>query len=258
MKSKELSSLARLSPATLQAPRLSRIDLSPEMRKREYRTRKDELQSQLLALQLELKVRGIPIVIAIEGWDASGKGGAIHRLVNKLDPRSYSVHPISAPTHEELDHHYLWRFWRAIPGRGRVALFDRSWYGRVLVERIEGFAAVPAWRRAFEEINQFEKLLAVDGCVVIKIFLHISKAEQKQRFDRRTANPLKSWKMGQEDLRNRRKWDQYELAIDEMFSRTHTRSAPWHVVAANDKRWARISVQEICATRFAQALQRDR
>lgn len=254
MRDKDIYRLTRRGHAPARPPRLEEVDLSLELDRKAYKARKRDLQRQLLALQLEMKARRIPTVIVIEGWDAAGKGGAIHRLVNKFDPRSYVVHPVSAPTQEELDHHYLWRFWRTVPARGRIAVLDRSWYGRVLVERIEGFASEAAWKRAYQEINEFEHLLTVDGYVIIKIFLHISKSEQKQRFDRRSANPLKAWKMTEEDYRNRRKWHQYERAIDEMFQRTHTRAAPWHVVAANDKRWARVAVQELCAARFARAL----
>ncbi len=246
--------LARKVKRFSAAPRLHKVDLALELDRPSYNSKTRDVQKQLLALQLEMKVQRIPAIIVIEGWDAAGKGGAIHRLVNKFDPRSYVVHPISAPSQEELDHHYLWRFWRAVPARGRVAVFDRSWYGRVLVERVEGYAGAAALKHAYSEINEFERLLSDDGYVIEKIFLHISKAEQKQRFDRRRTNPLKAWKMTDEDYRNRRKWDQYEEAIEEMFRRTHTRSAPWHVVAANDKRWARIAVQEICAGSFARAL----
>ncbi len=254
MKAKEFARLARKVKIFGPPPRLDRVDLALELDRKSYKSKKRDFQKQLLALQLEMKVQHIPAMIIIEGWDAAGKGGAIHRLVNKFDPRSYVVHPVSAPSQEELDHHYLWRFWKAVPARGRVAVFDRSWYGRVLVERVEGYASAIALKRAYGEINEFERLLTEDGYVIVKIFMHISKTEQKQRFDRRRTNPLKAWKMTDEDYRNRRKWEQYEDAIEEMFRRTHTRSAPWHVVAANDKRWARVAVQEICAGSFARAL----
>jgi polyphosphate kinase 2 (PPK2 family) len=254
VKPTKLIALARRAAAAPRPPLLRDVDLTPKLDKKAYKKRRKELQKQLLALQLELRNRRIPTVIVIEGWDAAGKGGTIHRLVNKFDPRSYFVHPISAPTQEEKDHHYLWRFWRALPARGRIAVFDRSWYGRVLVERIEGYASEGEWRRAYAEINDFERQLAVDGHLVIKVFMHISKQEQKQRFARRSANPLKAWKMTDEDHRNRRKWDRYEAAIDDMLAKTHTRSAPWHVIAANDKRWARIAVQEACVAHFAKAL----
>jgi polyphosphate kinase 2 (PPK2 family) len=254
MKQAKLKLLAKAVKVSTRAPRLASVDLSPELDKKEYKERKKELEKRLLALQLELRNRRIPVVIVVEGWDAAGKGGAIHRLVNKFDPRSYFVHPISAPSQEEKDHHYLWRFWRALPARGRIAVFDRSWYGRVLVERIEGYADEREWRRAFDEINEFERQLAVDGHLLVKVFLHISKQEQRQRFEARAANPLKAWKMTDEDYRNRRKWDRYQDAIDEMFARTHSKWAPWHAIAANDKRWARIAVQEACVAHFARAL----
>ena len=230
------------------------VDLQPKLDKHEYKERKKAFQKELIALQLEMRAKRVPTVIVVEGWDAAGKGGAIHRLVNKFDPRSYFVHPISAPTQEEKDHHYLWRFWRALPARGRIAVFDRSWYGRVLVERVEGYASNDEWKRAYDEINEFERQLAVDGHVIIKFFLHISKQEQKQRFERRSTNPLKAWKMTDEDYRNRRKWDRYEEAIDEMMLRTHTAHAPWHIIAANDKRYARVALQKACIHRFSQAL----
>ncbi len=234
--------------------RLRDVDLTQKLPKKEYKERRKAFQEQLLRLQLEIRNRHIPSVLAIEGWDAAGKGGTIHRLVDKFDPRSYHVHPIAAPTQEELAHHYLWRFWRDLPPRGRIAVFDRSWYGRVLVERVEGYAKPAEWKRAYEEINQFERQLAVDGNIIIKFFLHISRDEQKQRFAARSSNPLKAWKMTDEDYRNRRKWGQYEEAIDEMIAKTHTPHAPWYVIPANDKRYARVAVQQICIYRFSQAL----
>jgi polyphosphate kinase 2 (PPK2 family) len=255
MDAKELSRLARELPAPPEEPpRLADIDLDIELGKKEYKNRKKDLQKRLLALQLELKTRRIPSLIVVEGWDAAGKGGAIHRLVNKFDPRSYIVHPISAPSQEEKDHHWLWRFWRALPARGRISVFDRSWYGRVLVERIEKFCSEEEWRRAYAEVNDFERQLALDGHLIVKIFLHISKQEQKQRFARRAENPLKAWKMTAEDYRNRRKWDRYEEAIDDVFARTHTPWAPWNVIASNDKRWARVAVQQAVIRSFAVAL----
>ena len=235
--------------------RLRDVDLSHQLDKKEYKEKKKAFQAELLKLQLGLKDQRIPAVLVFEGWDAAGKGGTIHRLINKFDPRSYHVHPTSKPTHEELDHHYLWRFWRNLPEKGRIAVFDRSWYGRVLVERVEGFATEAEWRRAYQEINQFEKMLVDDGTVVLKFFMHISKTEQKQRFTARESNPLKSWKMTDEDYRNRRKWDRYEAAIDDMFAKTHSRWAPWLVIAANDKRWARLAVQEACVAHFAKAIE---
>jgi AMP-polyphosphate phosphotransferase len=255
MNASKIAKLAKnLAESTAEPVRLRDVDLAPKLDKKEYKERRKAFQEQLLRLQLEIRNQHIPSVIVVEGWDAAGKGGTIHRLVDKFDPRSYHVHPIAAPTQEELAHHYLWRFWRDLPARGRIAVFDRSWYGRVLVERIEGFAKDHEWRRAYEEINQFERQLAVDGHIIIKFFLHISKEEQKQRFQARSSNALKSWKMTDEDYRNRRKWNQYEMAIDDMVAKTHTEHAPWYVIPANDKRYARVAVQQICIHRFAQAL----
>ncbi len=251
----KIAKLAKsLAKHTAEKVRLRDVDLSPKLDKKEYKERRKAYQEQLLRLQLEIRNHHIPSVIVVEGWDAAGKGGTIHRLVDKFDPRSYHVHPVAAPSHEERAHHYLWRFWRDLPARGRIAVFDRSWYGRVLVERVEGYAKTAEWQRAYDEINQFEHQLAVDGHLIIKFFLHISKGEQKQRFQARSSNPLKAWKMTDEDYRNRRKWSQYESAIDDMIARTHTQQAPWYVIPANDKRYARVAVQQICIHRFTQAL----
>jgi len=230
--------------------KLAQVDLSPEVDPKTYKQAKDALGLALLRARLDLLHHQVPVALVFEGWDASGKGGTIHRLVDKFDPRSYHVHSIGAPTQDELDHHYLWRFWKQLPARGRIAIFDRSWYGRVLVERIEGYAKGDEWRRAFEEINQFESQLIADGTLVLKFFLHISKHEQKRRFEARAANPLKSWKLNDEDYRNRARWDDYVAAIDDMFEKTHTAAAPWYVIPANDKRYARMLVQQVCIDRF--------
>ena len=197
-------------------------------------------------------------MIVLEGWDASGKGGTIRRLLKNIDPRFFDVYGIAKPTQEELDHHYLQRFWDKLPAKGQIAVFDRSWYGRVLVERIEGFASDSAWRRAYKEINDFEKQLVDDGFLLLKFFMHISSDEQRQRFEARAANPLKRWKLGPEDYRNRKKWRQYEVAIDDMFDRTHTPWAPWRIVAANDKHFARIDVQRACLAAWSARLDRDK
>ena len=178
----------------------------------------------------------------IEGPDAAGKGGVIKRLVEKLDPRFLNVTAIAKPTAEELAHHYLWRFWTRLPAYGRIAIFDRSWYGRVLVERIEGFASKAEWKRAYREINEFERLLIDDGCAIVKLYLHITKDEQLARFKKRESDPHKRWKMNDEDWRNRGKWDQYVKAAEEMFELTSPRHAPWHVIGANHKWHARLRV----------------
>jgi polyphosphate kinase 2 (PPK2 family) len=162
--------------------------------------------------------------------------------VAALEPREYRIYPVAAPTDEERAQHYLWRFWRHAPRAGRVAVFDRSWYGRVLVERVEGFATEAEWRRAYDEINDFERQLTDHGAVVVKYWLHITKDEQERRFKERARSPYKRWKLSEEDWRNRAKWDQYVVAVNEMVARTNTRNAPWHLIAANDKNAARLEV----------------
>lgn len=228
----------------MKLPRLGSVDLATKMTKEEYNRRTLANQVTLVRLVAEIIANKIPVVVACEGWDAAGKGGTISRLIKNLDARRYSVHSISKPTDEELARHYLWRFWRRLPPKGHITIFDRTWYGRVLVERIEGFATTAEWRRAYREINDFESLLVDDGVVLLKAFLHIDKEEQRRRFAKREKDPLKQWKMNPEDYRNRKKWEQYEVAIDEMFSRTHTPKAPWLLVPANDKRTARLMVQD--------------
>ena len=189
-----------------------------------------------------------------EGWDASGKGGNIQRITEKLDPRGYHVWSISAPNEVERQYHYLWRFWTHIPARGQIAIFDRSWYGRVLVERVEKFAKKEAWKRAYRELRDFERLLVDDGTVLIKFWLHISKDEQMKRFKEREDDPFKTWKIGPEDWRNREKWDDYVEAAEEMFAETDTPDAPWHLIAANDKHYARIATARIVVKRLEEAM----
>jgi polyphosphate kinase 2 (PPK2 family) len=187
-------------------------------------------------------------VVLFEGWDASGKGGNIRRFTAAVDARLYRAIPISVPTDEEKRHHYLWRFWRHLPRAGTMAVYDRSWYGRVLVERVEGFATEPEWMRAYLEINEFEEQLVGHGMVVAKFWLHISKEEQLKRFKEREEVAYKRFKISPEDWRNRDKWDQYELAVNEMVARTSTQHAPWTLVAGNDKKFARIQVlKTLCA-----------
>jgi PPK2 family polyphosphate:nucleotide phosphotransferase len=208
----------------------------------EYKPRLKEQQLKLLNLQRELSETKSSLVIIFEGPDAAGKGGAIKRVVERLDPRLIRVHSIVKPTSEEYQHHYLWRFWNKLPGHGQMTIFDRSWYGRVLVERVEAFAAEKEWKRAYQEINEFERLLAEDGTVFLKFYLHISKDEQLYRFRRREGDPYKHWKINDEDWRNRRRWDEHNAAAEEMFERTSTEWAPWHIVPANFKWQARIKV----------------
>ena len=221
---------------------LSGIDLSKSLTEEEYKTRLKKLQKRLAELHSELYRLRIPVVIGFEGWDAGGKGGAIKRLTSNLDPRGYRVNPTAAPNDIEKVHHYLWRFWNSVPKAGHIAIFDRTWYGRVMVERIEGFCSEAEWRRAYQEINEMESHMANAGAVVLKFWLHIDKDEQERRFKERQANPAKQWKITDEDWLNREKWDQYEEAVNEMLIRTSTTYAPWIVVEGNDKRYARVKV----------------
>ena len=221
---------------------LSGIDLSKSLTEEEYKTRLKKLQKRLAELHSELYRLRIPVVIGFEGWDAGGKGGAIKRLTSNLDPRGYRVNPTAAPNDIEKVHHYLWRFWNSVPKAGHIAIFDRTCYGRVMVERIEGFCSEAEWRRAYQEINEMESHMANAGAVVLKFWLHIDKDEQERRFRERQANPAKQWKITDEDWRNREKWDQYEEAVNEMLIRTSTTYAPWIVVEGNDKRYARVKV----------------
>lgn len=230
--------------------RLDKLDLSRKVSKAEEAERLKAAGEHLLRLRLRLAGLegdgriGPPVLVLFEGWDASGKGGAIKRLVARLDPRHVRVASFSAPTHDEKRHHFLWRFGPAIPGWGGMAVLDRSWCGRVLVERVEGFATEDQWRRGYDEINGFERTLAAEGMILVKFFLHISSEEQLKRFEARDKDPLKVWKLTEEDWRNRAKRDQYLQATEEMFERTDTDAAPWHLVEADSKRHARVKVLE--------------
>lgn len=221
---------------------LSGIDLSLTISDKAYKKELDSLQSRLAELHSEIYRLRIPVVIGFEGWDAGGKGGAIKRLTSRLDPRGYRVNPTASPNDIEKVHHYLWRFWNQVPKAGHIAIFDRTWYGRVMVERIEGFCSEAEWKRAYQEINEMESHMTNAGAVVLKFWLHIDKEEQARRFKERQENPAKQWKITDEDWRNREKWDQYEEAVNEMLVRTSTTYAPWIVVEGNDKHYARIKV----------------
>ncbi|WP_313579706.1 polyphosphate:AMP phosphotransferase [Lacrimispora sp.] len=221
---------------------LSGVDLSKSVTKEEYKKEMRQLKEKLESLHSQIYRLRIPVVLGFEGWDAAGKGGAIKRLTSHLDPRGYKVYPTSAPNDMERVHHYLWRFWNHVPKAGHIAIFDRTWYGRVLVERIEGFCSEAEWKQAYQEINEMENHMANAGAVVIKFWLHIDKDEQEKRFKERQENPTKQWKITEEDWRNREKWDQYESAVNEMLVRTSTTYAPWVVVEANCKYYARIKV----------------
>ena len=240
---------------------LADADLTLDLSKKEAERRLEEAQTRLLDLRLRLGGQiggeiGPPFCVLFEGWDASGKGGAIKRLVDPLDPRHVRVASIAAPTSDELRHHWLQRFWPLLPGRGGMTVLDRSWYGRVLVERVEGFASKRAWKRAYGEINAFEQMLADEHLVLVKLWLHISDAEQLARFEARRDDPLKAWKLTDEDWRNRAKRPEYEAAVDDMLERTITAHAPWTVVEAESKRLARVQVVETVADRLADALGR--
>jgi AMP-polyphosphate phosphotransferase len=242
--------------------RLDDLDLSLKLSKSEEAERIDAAQERLLALRLRLGGQtgdgtlGPPLCIVFEGWDASGKGGAIKRLVAKLDPRHVRVVSYAAPTPDEKRHHWLWRFWPALPGWGGMAVLDRSWYGRVLVERVEGFAAEDQWQRAYEEIRDFEHMLVAEGMVLVKLFLHISAEEQLERFEARRDDPLKAWKLTDDDWRNREKRPQYAQAIEDMVEETSTDPAPWHLVEADSKRYARVKVLETVNAEVEQAMRR--
>lgn len=221
---------------------LSNVDLSKSLTKEEYKKELKQLQKRLSLLHSEIYRLRIPVILAFEGWDAGGKGGAIKRLTSCLDPRGYQVNPTASPNDIEKKHHYLWRFWNAMPKNGHIAIFDRTWYGRVMVERIEGFCSENEWKRAYQEMNEMEKHLADSGAVVLKFWMHIDKDEQERRFKERMEIPEKQWKITDEDWRNREKWDEYEEAVDEMIVRTSTLQAPWIIVEANSKYYARIKV----------------
>ena len=223
---------------------LGEVDLSPTMENKLYKEKLKKLQRRLFELHNEIYLHRRPLIIVFEGWDAAGKGGAIKRLVGGLDPRGYEVIPISAPNEEERNKHYLWRFWSSLPKNGHIAIFDRSWYGRVMVERIEGFCSEQQWKRAYEEINYFERELYERGTIQIKFWLHISPEEQLKRFNKRLENPEKNWKITEEDWRNREKWTQYETAVNDMLRYTKTDYSPWIIIPGNDKRYARLNVLE--------------
>ncbi len=241
-------------PADASPTILDRVDLAQVLTDKEYDKKRDKLQARLNRLGRAAYEKKISSVLVFEGWDAAGKGGAIRRLTEAMDARVYRVIPIAAPTDEERAHHYLWRFWRHIPRAGRVTIFDRSWYGRVLVERVEGFAKPHEWKRAYLEINDFEQQLTESGIVVTKHWIHIDPDEQLRRFESRGETAYKRHKITDEDWRNRAKWDAYAAAVNEMVARTSTADAPWVIVAGNDKRAARIQILEAACARLESAL----
>jgi polyphosphate kinase 2 (PPK2 family) len=221
---------------------LNTIDLSKTLTREEYVRDLIRYQLQLRELAYQLYVQKRPLVIVYEGWDAGGKGGNIKRITEKLDPRGYEVYPIAAPTGEDRTHHYLWRFWRRLkpPDEKQILIFDRSWYGRVMVERLEGFCTEEEWKRAYREINEFERQLVDFGTILAKFWIQISKDEQLRRFQGRQETPYKAWKLTDEDWRNRQKWDLYEEAVNDMLLKTSTLTAPWTIVEGNCKWYARV------------------
>ena len=226
-------------------PMLADIDLDKSLSQEEYKTQLKALRTRLRALHNVVYRKKIPVIIAYEGWDAAGKGGNIKRVSAALDPRGYQVHPIASPEPHEKARHYLWRFWNRLPKSGHIAIFDRTWYGRVMVERIEGFCTENDWQRAYNEINEFEHELVDSGAVIIKFWIQIDKQTQLDRFTERQNTPAKQWKITDEDWRNREKWDLYESAVNDMLQKTSTTFAPWHVLESNDKRYARIRALQI-------------
>ncbi len=233
---------------------LDALDMTQTLSKRDYKTNLSRQQGRLAVLQRKARARGISTVLVFEGWDAAGKGGAIRRLTRALDARQVQVMPVAAPTDEEQAQHYLWRFWRQLGRAGRVLVYDRSWYGRVLVERVEGYAQPDEWRRAYAEIRDFEDQVIRHGIVLCKFWLHVTPEEQLSRFQTREQIAYKRWKLTDEDWRNRERWDDYALAVNEMVERTSTHFAPWTLVEANDKRFARVKVIQTVADALEKAL----
>jgi AMP-polyphosphate phosphotransferase len=243
--------------------RLDELDLTLKLSREEESERLESAWTRLTQLRLTLGgligsgELGPPVCVTFEGNDASGKGGAIKRLVSQLDPRHVRVVQFAAPTHDEKRHHFLWRFWPSLPGWGGMAVFDRSWYGRVLVERVEGFATREQWLRAYDEINSFERTLADEGMILVKFWLHISPDEQLQRFKKREKDPLKAWKLTEEDWRNREKRGAYDEAVEDMVARTSVEPhAAWHLIPADSKRYARVAVVETVIAGIEEGMRR--
>lgn len=264
---RDLSRLARTRPAAKADPRpkplraygrrrLLGLPLDQRLTSDEYEEKRDKWLGRLNAAVRSAKEAGRAVTFVFEGWDAAGKGGAIRRLASAIDVRDFRVYPVAKPTDEEKAHHYLWRFWRHVPRDGQVAVFDRSWYGRVLVERLEGFCRPDEWKRAFGELNEFERELADHGQIVVKFWLHISREEQLARFRSREDTAFKSHKINAEDWRNRRKWDAYEVAVGDMLALTDTPAAPWHLIPANDKRYARLQILRTACRAIQAALEK--
>ena len=243
-------------------PLLQDVDLSPSISDDEYKKELKKLQSRLSELHNIVYRKKIPVILCYEGWDAAGKGGNIRRVTYSLDPRGFDVHPIASPIPPELNRQYLWRFWTRLPRTGHICIFDRTWYGRVMVERLEGFCSEKDWKRAYNEINEFERMLTDWGAVVLKFWIHIDSDTQLARFTDRQNTPEKQWKITDEDWRNREKWDLYENAVNEMLQKTSTKNAPWYIIESNDKKYARIktlkiivkALEQACSDHFAQMM----
>lgn len=233
---------------------LKSLDLKQALPRDAYVVQLARRQIQLRELGWQVYQQKRPVLIVFEGWDAAGKGGAIRRITEKLDPRGYTVWPISAPEGEDKTRHYLYRFWRRLPPRGQIAIFDRSWYGRVLVERVEGFCTDAEWRRAYKEINSFERQLRDFGAILAKFWIHISRDEQLRRFREREKTGYKAWKLTAEDWRNRAKWSTYEQAVEDMVLKTGTLTAPWHLIEGNDKYFARVKILSTLVTTLSEEL----
>jgi len=252
---------AKSEPSRIEVPEagpptgpLDEVNLSHTLEPEEYSQRLQDGQLRLRMIQQEAHQLGVGIAVIYEGWDAAGKGGNIRRLVAALDPRGYTVVPISKPSAEELAQNYLWRFWRHVPRKGNMTIFDRSWYGRVLVERIEGFCTFEEGERAWREIVEFEKQLTDSGIALVKFWIHISQDEQQARFERRQGEPHRSWKLTDEDWRNREKWDLYTVAVNDMVSKTSMKTAPWTIIEGNCKRRARVQALETACDTWQRAI----
>ena len=250
-----------IQPTSLQIPKieesvgpLNHVDLSKSLKKSEYKKALKKYQKKLSYAHYSLHMNKKPMILVFEGWDAAGKGGSIKRIVQAMNPRYYRVIPIGSPTEVDLKYHYLWRFLNGIPSCGKTSIYDRSWYGRVMVERIENFCGTEEWMRAYDEINAFEKAMTDNGAIVIKFWLHISKDRQYERFKARESDSLKQWKLTDEDWRNRERWDEYYVAVNEMIEKTDTEKAPWIIIEANDKYYARIKILKTIVGRIEDEL----
>ena len=239
----------------IKMPALKEVDLSPTISDEEYKKELKKLQSRLGELHNVLYDRKIPVILCYEGWDAAGKGGNIRRVAYPLDPRGVDVHPIASPEPHELNRQFLWRFWTRLPRTGHICIFDRTWYGRVMVERLEGFCTEKDWQRAYNEINEFERALTDWGAVVMKFWIHIDLDTQLARFTDRQNTPEKQWKITDEDWRNREKWPDYEVAVDEMLQKTSTKNAPWYIIESNDKKYARIKTLRLIVKTLEKAIE---